>query len=259
MDSREAIHPFDLVVLEPAVDLREREADRSVVARLSVPDRIARGLEVSISDNAMRGPSVDAREDLELVAGEEKHGLGGSIDEHLVDVVGASIVGVGAFPLAHVAVVHGDILFTQLLADVCVDREAISAAVDVVVNHRRPAPDDPHAVMLVVHVSDHAVQVPDRAHGLFFDANLGISGGCGAFSLPIQVESSRRISGVGTELRMDVPPAPVGADLVVPSEGIGPPVLDLLVYVIKAEVEVDVREVLASVDTTAHVGGTLGI
>ena len=259
MDSGVAIRPFDLVVLEPAVDLRERETDRSVVARLSVPDRIARGLEVSISDNAMRGPSVDTREDLELVAGEEKHGLGGSIDEHLVDVVGASIVGVGAFPLAHVAVVRGDILFTQLLADVCVDREAISAAVDVVVNHRGPAPDDPHAVMLVVHVSDHAVQVPDRAHGLFFDANLGISGGCGAFSLPIQVESSRRISGVGAELRMDVPPAPVGADLVVPSEGIGPPVLDLLVYVIKAEVEVDVREVLASVDTTAHVGGTLGI
>ena len=117
MDSGVAIRPFDLVVLEPAVDLRERETDRSVVARLSVPDRIARGLEVSISDNAMRGPSVDAREDLELVAGEEKHGLGGSIDEHLVDVVGASIVGVGAFPLAHVAVVRGDILFTQLLAD----------------------------------------------------------------------------------------------------------------------------------------------
>lgn len=190
MDSREAIHPFDLVVLEPAVDLREREADRSVVARLSVPDRIARGLEVSISLHAMRGPSVDAREDLELVAGEEKHGLGGSIDEHLVNVVGASIVGVGAFPLAHVGGVHGDILFTQLLADVWVDGEAMSAAVDVVVDHRGPAPDDPDAVMQVVHVGDHAARVPDGAHGIAFDANLGISRLCGAFSLPIKVESS---------------------------------------------------------------------
>lgn len=190
MDSREAIHPFDLVVLEPAVDLREREADRSVVARLSVPDRIARGLEVSISLHAMRGPSVDAREDLELVAGEEKHGLGGSIDEHLVNVVGASIVGVGAFPLAHVGGVHGDILFTQLLADVWVDGEAMSAAVDVVVDNSGPAPDDPDTVMQVVHVGDHAARVPDGAHGIAFDANLGISGACGAFSLPIKVESS---------------------------------------------------------------------
>ena len=64
---------------------------------------------------------------------------------------------------------------------------------------------------------------------------------------------------MGAELRVDVLTAPVRADLVVPSEGIGPPVLDLLVLVIKAEVEVDVREVLASVDTAAHVGGTLGI
>ena len=64
---------------------------------------------------------------------------------------------------------------------------------------------------------------------------------------------------MGAELRVDVLTAPVRADLVVPSEGIGPPVLDLLVLVIKAEVEVDVREALASVDTTAHVGGTLGI
>ena len=64
---------------------------------------------------------------------------------------------------------------------------------------------------------------------------------------------------MGAELRVDVLTAPVRADLVVPSEGIGPPILDFLVLVIKAEVEVDVREVLASVDTTAHVGGTLGI
>ena len=149
MDSREAILPCDLVVIEPGVDLREREANRSIVARFSVPDRVTCRLEICIFLNAVWGPSVNAREDLELVAGEEKHGLGGSIDEHLVDVVGASIVGVGAFPLAHVAVVRGDILFTQLLADVCVDREAISAAVDVVVNHRGPAPDDPHAVMLL--------------------------------------------------------------------------------------------------------------
>ena len=168
-------------------------------------------------------------------------------------------MGPGAFPFAHDGRIIGDINLTETLTDVCIYREVISTAVDVVVDHGGPALDDPDTIMLVVHVSDHAVQVPDRAHGLFFDANLGISGGCGAFSLPIQVESSRRISGVGTELRMDVPPAPVGADLVVPSEGIGPPVLDLLVNVIKAEVEVDVREVLASVDTTAHVGGTLGI
>ena len=66
----------------------------------------------------------------------------------------------------------------------------MSAAVDVVVDHSRPAPDDPDAVMQVVHVGDHTARVPDGAHGLSFGANLGISGGCGAFSLPIKVESS---------------------------------------------------------------------
>ena len=247
------------MVIEPGVNLREREANRGVVTRLRVPNRVTCRLEVCIFLRTMWGPSVNAREDLEFVAGEEKHGLGGSCNEHRVDVVGTSIVGPGAFPFALDGLIIGDINLTETLADVCIYGEVISTAVDVVVDHGGPAPNDPDAIMFVVHVSHVAISISDRAHNISFDAHLGISTVSVAFSFSFQVGGGGTVIRVGTELRMDIPTAPVGADLVVPTKGVSLPVLDLLVWVIEAKVEVDVREELASVDTAAHVGGTLGI
>lgn len=64
---------------------------------------------------------------------------------------------------------------------------------------------------------------------------------------------------MGTELRINVLTTPVGADLVVPAVGVSLPVFDLLVLIVEAEIEMDVRKVSTSIDTAAHIGGTLGI
>jgi len=192
---------------------------------------------------------VNAREDLELVAGEEKHGLGGAIDEHRMDVVSASIVIPGALPFAFVGLVVDAKTRICLLANVCINGEVVTTAVDVVVDHRRPVSEDPDTIMLVV----------KAAHPNCLDTNLDIIFALVAFSFSFKIICGGDVASVGTELCIYILTTPVGADLVVPAVGVSLPVFDLLVLIVEAEIEMDVREVNTSIDTAAHIGGTLGI